>query len=73
MPSFYNAGWLDDLIRDYKEINYKHKYIGKQLKVIEQCNNYLGSCPDHRPHPMEVQHSLWAVNIYHKSGWANEQ
>ena len=73
MPSFYNAGWLDDLMRDYKEISFKHKYIGKQLKVIEQSNKYLGSCPDHRPHPMKVQHSLWAANIYHKSGWANEQ
>jgi len=74
MPSFYNAGWLDDLIRDYKQINFTdHKYIAQQLETIEACNNYLGSCPDHRPHPMEVQHSLWALNIYFKSGWTNGQ
>lgn len=73
MPSFYNAGWLDDLMR-YEEINFsKHKYIQKQLQAIEESNKYLGKCPDHRPHPNEVQHNLWALNVYFKSGWANEQ
>lgn len=69
MPDFYVAGWLDHIMKDFREIKYNSRYVSYQLDLIAQSNSYLGNCPQHKPHPNDTQHSLWALNLY--TEWNN--
>ena len=44
--------------------------MSDKLDLIEKSNKFLADSSEHVPHPNSLQHSLWALNLYLKSGWA---
>ena len=69
-PAFYVAGWIDWIQKEWQDIEFDPAYILPQLDLIEKSNKFLADSSEHVPHPNSLQHSLWALNLYLKSGWA---
>jgi len=71
-PSFYSVGWLDDIMKDYRSIQFNKSIISSEIDIIEQSNIFIKSNTFHSNHPNEFAHLLWAQYLARKSGWNNE-
>lgn len=64
MQKFQTIGWLDDLIENYKNIEFDDSMLRTELDKIEKSNEFIKGNYLHNNHPNQIAHSLWAFNLY---------
>lgn len=71
-PTFYSVGWLDTIMTQYYNVSFDKSALLKEIKIIEESNNFIKASALHSHHPNEFGHLLWAQYLARKSGWKND-
>jgi hypothetical protein len=64
MQRFQSVGWLNDLLENYKNIEFNNDMLQQELDKIEKSNEFIKGNYLHNNHPNQIAHSLWAFNLY---------
>jgi hypothetical protein len=71
-PTFYSAGWLDTIVKDYQQIKFDRSELLRQLDLIEASNAFIKANSLHSHHPNQFGHLLWSQFLLRKAGWVND-
>ena len=71
-PSFYSIGWLDTIMKEYRNVIFDESWLMEEMTCIEKSNEFIKANSLHSHHPNEQGHFLWAQYLARQSGWNDD-